>query len=95
MNADRVIADARAIQEYVSETYGAMSDFIPYGAPLLGDDTDSAILPGGLKSREFHLVVARFEPENSVEMIVRAYLLPTPRPIGRCAWSSRARPRPS
>jgi glycosyltransferase involved in cell wall biosynthesis len=74
LHADRVVADARAIQKYVSDTYGAGSEFIPYGALLLGEDTDSSNLPAGLKPRQYHLVVARFEPENSVEMILRAYL---------------------
>jgi glycosyltransferase involved in cell wall biosynthesis len=72
-HADAVIADSRGIQDYLLATYRNESVFIPYGAPIL----DRADLPTpsgvGVVSRRFHLVVARLEPENSVEMILRAY----------------------
>jgi glycosyltransferase involved in cell wall biosynthesis len=45
---------------------------IPYGAPIL-QDVQSDLLPPGLQPRGYHLVVARFEPENHVLQIVQGY----------------------
>jgi glycosyltransferase involved in cell wall biosynthesis len=73
-NADDVIADARAIQTYVRQTYRREARFIPYGAPIV-TGADSHYRPASqLQPHRFHLVVARIEPENSVEMIVQAFL---------------------
>jgi len=70
--ADAVIADARGIQTYVRETYNRESVFIPYGAPILNEDPAARpaidVQPG-----EFHLLVARIEPENSIELVLHAY----------------------
>lgn len=71
--ADRVIADARGIQDYVRDRYGLTADFIPYGAPILTDAARHGRLPEGVESRAFHLVVARFEPENSIGLILEGY----------------------
>lgn len=69
--ADALIADADGIAAYYREEFGASTEGISYGAPVLrdlGDDKLEALdlVPGG-----FHLVVARFEPENHVDLIVR------------------------
>jgi glycosyltransferase involved in cell wall biosynthesis len=73
-NAEEVIADARGIQAYVRQTYRSESRFIPYGAPIVsrGDSQYQPTAP--VQPQRFHLVVARIEPENSVEMIVRGFL---------------------
>ncbi len=72
--ADVLVADAVGIQDYYRRRYGAPSRFLPYGAPLLEDPalhrlSELALAPGG-----YHLVVARFEPENHVDVILRGYL---------------------
>ena len=71
--ADEVIADARGIADHVRDSYGRESVYIPYGAPVIAPGSDRLaemdLSPGG-----FHLVVARFEPENHVELIVDGYV---------------------
>lgn len=70
---DALIADAAAIGGYYRDEFGATTELIAYGAPLL-DDLDPAGLDAlGLDPGRYHLVVARFEPENHVELIVRGY----------------------
>lgn len=72
--SDALVTDAKAMQAYYQETYGAGSSFIPY-AGAVGGEPDAAaparlgLLPGG-----YALVVARFEPENNVDLIIRGYL---------------------
>jgi len=71
--ADALIADARGIQAYYLERYGSQSVFIPYGAPLI-DRRGDRLPELGLRSGRYHLVVARFEPENSIDVIVEGYI---------------------
>ena len=71
--ADTLIADARGIQDYYLAQHGVDSEFIPYGAPLVVR-REERLAELGLHSRRYHLLVARFEPENSVELLVRGYI---------------------
>lgn len=70
--ADSVIADARSIAAYVYSKYGVDSTYIPYGAPRVQGPLDR-LRYLGLAPRGYHLVVARFEPENHVHLIVDGY----------------------
>ena len=67
-----LIADARGIESYLYETYGRRAVFIPYGAPEISPGTDK-LADLSLTCDRFHLVVARFEPENHVREIVEGY----------------------
>ena len=71
--SDALIADATGIRTYYRETYGAASDLISYGAPVVHPGADR-LAEAGLVADSFHLVVARFEPENHVLEIVRGYV---------------------
>jgi glycosyltransferase involved in cell wall biosynthesis len=70
--ADEVIADAHGIADHVRQSYGRESVYIPYGAPIIAPGSDR-LAELGLVARGYHLVVARFEPENHVDMIVEGY----------------------
>ncbi len=71
--ADALIADATGIASYYTTEFGATTDLLTYGAPIQ-DEPGSARLGGlGLETDRYHLVVARFEPENHVEDIVAGY----------------------
>lgn len=71
--ADALIADARAIGDYYQQEFGVAATFIAYGAPILRDLDSDKVAELDLKPRQYHLVVARFEPENKVLEIVRGY----------------------
>ncbi|MGP9782268.1 DUF1972 domain-containing protein [Glutamicibacter sp. AOP12-B1-11] len=68
-----LIADARGIADYYTEKFTAETRLITYGAPVIADKPAQRIAELGLESKQYHVVVARFEPENHVEMIVRGY----------------------
>jgi glycosyltransferase involved in cell wall biosynthesis len=72
--ADELIADSGAIQDYYRARYSAGTRLLSYGAELTGP-ADAALLQQafGLPLRGFHLVVARLEPENNVDLIMRGY----------------------
>jgi glycosyltransferase involved in cell wall biosynthesis len=72
--ADALIADAVGIQDYYRERYGVHARFLPYGAPLLTAPAVHRLSELGLRSGGYHLVVARLEPENHVDVVLRGYL---------------------
>jgi glycosyltransferase involved in cell wall biosynthesis len=68
-----IVTDARVIERYYRETYGARSTFIPYGA-ITEKPAASDILPRlGLTSGEYFLYVSRLEPENNAHLVVAAF----------------------
>jgi len=70
--ANEVIADAQAISEHVARRYGRQSRVIPYGAEVMTPPADR-LGELDLVRRDFHLVVARMEPENHVLEAIHAY----------------------
>jgi len=70
--ADALIADADGIAAYYRDEFGASTAGIAYGAPILRDMPSDKVASLDLEPGKFHVVVARFEPENHVDLIVRA-----------------------
>lgn len=71
--SDALIADAEGIQDYYTDEFGIETTLLAYGAPILTDGGSSRIAGLGLASKAYHLVVARFLPENHVHLIVEGY----------------------
>ncbi|MFZ4485982.1 MAG: glycosyltransferase [Candidatus Nanopelagicales bacterium] len=71
---DEVIADSQAIADYVKAEYGRDSVVIRYGAEIIDPGTDR-LGDFSLEQEGYHLIVARFEPENHVLDAVSAYRL--------------------
>jgi glycosyltransferase involved in cell wall biosynthesis len=71
--ADALIADAQGIADYYDDEFGIPTELITYGANILRNIPSDAIEAIGLVPGQFHLVVARFEPENHVDVIVEGY----------------------
>ena len=72
-SADALIADAQGIADYYASEFAVPTELITYGAPILTDPGSSRLAELGLEPGRFHLVVARFEPENHVDVIVEGY----------------------
>lgn len=70
--SDALIADARGIADYYRQTFSASTHVIAYGAPIIHTGVER-LKELGLESGGFHLAVARFEPENHVDVIVGGY----------------------
>ncbi|CAM3038719.1 DUF1972 domain-containing protein [Actinomyces slackii] len=70
--SDALIADAQGIADYYAEEFTAPTELIAYGAPRVRADA-ARLAELGLESKAFHLVVARFEVENHVDVIVEGY----------------------
>ena len=72
--SDAIIADAQGIADYYRDEFGARSHLITYGAPILLGGDYGRLVELGLTPLGFHLVVARFEPENHVDLTLEGYL---------------------
>ncbi len=70
--SDALIADAEGIADYYRHEFGAPTTLLTYGAPLIEPGSDR-LAELGLEAGEYHLAVARFEPENHVDVIVEGY----------------------
>ncbi|CAD5991130.1 DUF1972 domain-containing protein [Agreia sp. COWG] len=72
-HADALISDAQGIKDYYVHEFRIPTELITYGAPILSDAPSNRLAEMGLEPGGFHLVVARFEPENHVDVIVDGY----------------------
>jgi len=68
--SDHLISDSIGIQNYLESTYSAKSTYIAYGATLFENNEIQIINNYGLKSNDYDMLIARLEPENSIETIL-------------------------
>lgn len=68
-----IVTDARAIQRYYRERYGAESTFISYGSELAPPRTRWALERFGLEPGRYVLYVSRLEPENNADAVIAGY----------------------
>jgi glycosyltransferase involved in cell wall biosynthesis len=72
--ADALISDAQGIADYYTAELGITSEQISYGTNILLDPDSARLGELALEAGKYHLVVARFEPENHVDVIVDGYV---------------------
>jgi glycosyltransferase involved in cell wall biosynthesis len=71
--SDELIADAQGIADYYRNEFDAATSLISYGAPIIANGWAPRLAELHLAPADYHLVVARFEPENHVFEIVEGY----------------------
>lgn len=82
--SDLLVCDSKNIEEYIKSTYKkyrTKTTFIAYGADLTPStlsDNDPKLVnwyqEKGLKKKDYYLVVGRFVPENSFEIMIREFM---------------------
>lgn len=75
VNADVLVADSPGIEKYLKEEYGKSSHFIAYGAHVFSDPYEPMLEKYDLKPFGYNMLMARMEPENNIEMILKAHVL--------------------
>ncbi len=68
-----IVTDARVIEQYYLDTYGARSTFIPYGAATERPAGADQLKKLNLEPGEYFLYVSRLEPENNAHVVIEAY----------------------
>jgi glycosyltransferase involved in cell wall biosynthesis len=73
-HGDILVADSLAIQEYLKAEYNRTSMYIPYGADVFEPKNSEALKKYDLQPDAYYMLMARMEPENNIEMIIKGYL---------------------
>ena len=73
-HAKALVADSLKMQEHFQENYGKPATFIPYGADTFTEIQQSVLSKYKLHPRQYFMLIARMEPENNIEMIIRGYM---------------------
>ena len=73
-HGDILIADSIGIRDYIQRKYQRSSVFIPYGAEIPESYSIGALSQWGLTADGYFLLMARMEPENNIETIIRGWL---------------------
>lgn len=68
--SDYLISDSIGIQSYLKEKYKKDSVYIPYGANLFATPDPACLADYNLKIGQYDLLIARLEPENSIDTIL-------------------------
>jgi glycosyltransferase involved in cell wall biosynthesis len=73
-SSDILVADSEAIREYLIETYNVESTFIPYGADIYESPGPDRLAEFKLLPGKYFLLIARMQPDNHIEEIIRGVL---------------------
>jgi len=69
-HSDYLISDSIGIQQYIKEKYIKDSSYIPYGAEVFTKFNSNLIKSYNISSYKYDMLIARLEPENSIETIL-------------------------
>ncbi len=65
-----LISDSIGIRNYLKKKYDVESEFIPYGSYVVESYDEKILDEFGIKKYGFDMLIARLEPENSIEIIL-------------------------
>lgn len=68
--SDYLISDSVGIQSYLQSKYSAKSVYIPYGSYAITEYDESVCAQYGVEKYNYDMLIARLEPENSIEVIL-------------------------
>ena len=74
LNSQYLISDNYGIQDYIFKEYNKKSYMIAYGAETDLSFDKNILEDFNLTTEEYHLIIARIEPENNIEMILDGFL---------------------
>ena len=74
-SGDFLVADSLGIQNYLKKAYKKESTYIAYGAHLFTTPNPEFLKAYAVEPGNFNMVMARFEPENNIEMVLDGVVL--------------------
>lgn len=72
--SDYLISDSVGIKQFLEKKYNKSSEFIAYGATVFNSPDSSVLEKYGLTPYSYDLLIARMEPENNIETIIKGFL---------------------
>lgn len=72
--SNHLVADAVPIQDYLRAVYAVESAYIAYGAEPFNNSDATILQSFGLSPGQYVLVIARMQPDNHIEMMIKGML---------------------
>jgi glycosyltransferase involved in cell wall biosynthesis len=72
--SDIIISDNIGIQNYYHIQFGKQTFFFPYGAEVVNTFNIKCLTKYEVHPHKYHLIIARLEPENNIELMIQSYL---------------------
>jgi hypothetical protein len=69
-SSNYLIADSLGIKQYLQEKYNVEATYIAYGAEPFLKHNDELLSLYDVERKNYNLLIARFEPENNIEVIL-------------------------
>ncbi|MFC6097410.1 DUF1972 domain-containing protein [Flavobacterium qiangtangense] len=73
-NSHALIADSIGIQTYLKNKYRKHATYIAYGSDIFEKANEEILSKFKLEKYHFNMLIARLEPENSIEMILDGFV---------------------
>jgi glycosyltransferase involved in cell wall biosynthesis len=81
-HAGALVADSVAIKDHIRKSYNKTAVVIPYGASVFAETDPSVLSAFGLLTGNYFMAIARMEPENHIEMIIKGWFQSgSPKPL--------------
>ena len=74
-SSDFLVSDSLGIQAFLKEKYKKESTYIAYGAHPFTNHDESIVLDYRLSKYNYNMILARFEPENNLDIILEGVVL--------------------
>jgi glycosyltransferase involved in cell wall biosynthesis len=76
-SGDYLVADSLGIQTFLKKTYNKESTYIAYGAYPFNSPIEQILTQYQVEKENFNMIMARFEPENNLDMVLEGVALNT------------------
>lgn len=73
-HSDYLVADSIGIQQFIEKKYNKKSEYIAYGAEVFTAPDQNVLKNYSLNPYSYDMLIARMEPENNIEMIIKGYI---------------------
>jgi glycosyltransferase involved in cell wall biosynthesis len=74
-SSDFLVSDSLGIQAFLKEKYKKESTYIAYGAHPFTNHDESIVSDYRLSKYNYNMILARFEPENNLDMVLEGVVL--------------------
>lgn len=75
ISSDYLVADSLGIKKFLLERYKKESTYIAYGAHPFDSPNEAILKEYDVEKENFNMIMARFEPENNLEMVLQGVAL--------------------
>lgn len=75
ISSDYLVSDSLGIEKFLKERYKKNSTYIAYGAHLFDSPDESILNQYSIEKENYNMIMARFEPENNLDMVLEGVTL--------------------